>query len=41
MKQPVPARSANYEMQLLRNMLKFAHCWTGDLAETRTVFSSR
>lgn len=32
MKQPVTARSVNYEMQLLRNMLKFAHCWTGDLA---------
>src|SRR5215469_10270167 len=22
----------DYEMQLLRNVLKFAHCWTGDLA---------
>jgi integrase len=32
MKQPVTARSVNYEMQLLRNMLTFAHCWTGDLA---------
>ena len=32
MKQTVTARSVNYEMQLLRNMLKFAHCWTGDLA---------
>jgi|GEM_PF-1017484 len=32
MKQPVTARTVNYEMQLLRNMLMFAHCWTGDLA---------
>lgn len=32
MKQPVTARSVNYEMQLLRNMLKFSRCWTGDLA---------
>ena len=31
-KQQVTARSVNYELQLLRNMLKFAHCWTGDLA---------
>lgn len=32
MKQPVTARSVNYELQLLRNVLKFGHCWTGDLA---------
>lgn len=32
MRQPVSARSVNYELHLLRNMLKFAHCWTGDLA---------
>jgi integrase len=32
MKQHVTARSVNYEMHLLRNMLKFAHSWTGDLA---------
>jgi len=31
MKQPVTARSVNYEMQLLRNMLKFAQSWTADL----------
>lgn len=31
MKQPVTARSVNYEMQLLRNMLKFANSWTADL----------
>src|SRR5262249_1642799 len=31
MKQPVTARSVNYEMQLLCNMLKFAHSWTADL----------
>ena len=32
MKQSVTARSVNYEMQLLCNILKFAHWWTGDLA---------
>jgi integrase len=32
MKQRVTARSVNYEMRLLCNILKFAHCWTGDLA---------
>lgn len=32
MKQPVTARSVNYELQLLRNILKFANCWAGDLA---------
>jgi hypothetical protein len=32
MKKPVSARSVNYEMQLLRNRLKFAHCRTGNLA---------
>ena len=32
MRQPVCARSVNYELHLLRNMLKFARCWTGDLA---------
>jgi hypothetical protein len=31
MKQLVSARSVNYELHLLRDVLKFAHCWTGEL----------
>ena len=33
MKQAVTPRSVNYELHLLRNMLKFARCWTVELAE--------
>lgn len=32
MKQPVTARSVNYEMQLLRSVLFYADCWTDHLA---------
>jgi hypothetical protein len=32
MKQPVTARSVNYEMQLLRAVMSYADCWTDELA---------
>jgi len=34
MKQPVTARTVNYEMQLLRSVMTYADCWSDDL-ETR------
>jgi hypothetical protein len=32
MKQPVSARSVNYEMQLLKGVMSYADCWTDNLA---------
>lgn len=32
MKQPVTARTVNYEMQLLRGIMTYAGCWTDELA---------
>jgi integrase len=32
MKQPVTARSVNYEMQLLKGVMRYADCWTDTLA---------
>ncbi|MGB9121177.1 MAG: tyrosine-type recombinase/integrase [Candidatus Angelobacter sp.] len=31
MKKPVGARTINYEMQLLRGVMQYADCWTGNL----------
>lgn len=31
MRQPVTARSVNYEMRLLRSAMKYAGCWSGEL----------
>ncbi len=32
MKQPVTARSVNYELQLLKGVMTYADCWTDHLA---------
>ena len=32
MKQPVTARTVNYELDLLRGLMKYSGCWTPDLA---------
>lgn len=32
MKKPISARSVNYELRLLRGVMKYANCWKGDLA---------
>jgi integrase len=32
MKKPVEPRTINYEMQLLQGIMKYADCWSGDLA---------
>src|SRR5947207_232668 len=32
MKQPVTARTVNYELDLLRGLMKYAGCWTPELA---------
>ena len=41
MKQPVSARTVNYEMQLLRGVMAYADCWTDHLAVRYRQLKSR
>lgn len=41
MKKPVSARSVNYELWLLRGVMKYANCWKGDLAENYQPLSQK
>lgn len=41
MKKPVSARSVNYELWLLRGVMKYGNCWKGDLAENYEPLSGK
>jgi integrase len=41
MKKPISARSVNYELRLLRGVMKYANCWKGDLVENYQPLSQK
>jgi hypothetical protein len=41
MKKAVSARTVNYELQLLRGVMRYAGCWKGEIAECYRALSER
>ena len=39
-KQPISGRSVNYEMHLLRSVMKYANCWSAELAKGHQPLSA-